>query len=79
MSGVQRLQTAGLWPQLEDVVPPELPPEIAVGRLVALTRSLLTENRQLREALNAVRPTDRGALPELLETLRPTSGDREAA
>ena len=37
------------WPELEDLVPPDLPPEIAVARLVALARSLLIENRQLRE------------------------------
>ena len=44
---------AGLWPQLEDLVPPELPPDIAIARLVALARSLLIENRQLREAVAA--------------------------
>jgi hypothetical protein len=44
---------SGLWPQLEDLVPPELPPEIAVARLVALARSLLIENRELREVLEA--------------------------
>jgi hypothetical protein len=44
---------AGLWPQLEDLVPPELPPDVAVARLVALARSLLIENRRLREALNS--------------------------
>lgn len=42
---------AGLWPQLEDLVPGELPPEVALARLVALARSLLIENRQLRDAL----------------------------
>jgi endonuclease-3 len=36
---------------LEDLVPPDLPPDIAVARLVALARSLLIENRQLREVL----------------------------
>jgi hypothetical protein len=79
MSGVQRVEIAGLWPQLEDLVPPELPPEIAVGRLVALVRSLLTENRELREALDGVRPAGGAAFPELVATLRPTSGDGEAA
>jgi hypothetical protein len=42
---------SSLWPQLEDLVPRELPPDIAVARLVALARSLLIENRQLREVL----------------------------
>jgi hypothetical protein len=46
-------ETSTLWPQLEDLVPPELPPDVAVARLVALARSLLIENRQLREALAA--------------------------
>jgi hypothetical protein len=50
---------AGLWPQLEDLVPPELPPDVAVARLVALARSLLIENRQLREAVAA--STERAA------------------
>ena len=57
---------ARLWPRLEDLVPPELPPEIAVARLVALARSLLIENRQLREIL--LRP------PDLVEALEPTDG-----
>jgi hypothetical protein len=57
---------ARLWPRLEDLVPPELPPEIAVARLVALARSLLIENRQLREILH--RP------PDLVEALEPTDG-----
>jgi hypothetical protein len=43
--------SSSLWPQLEDLVPPELPPDIAIARLVALARSLLIENRQLREVL----------------------------
>ena len=43
---------SSLWPQLEDLVSPELPPDIAVARLVALARSLLIENRQLREVLS---------------------------
>jgi hypothetical protein len=61
----------GDWPRLEDLVPPELPPEVAVARLVALARSLLAENRQLREILHTrtdgvelmdvLHPTDRGA------------------
>lgn len=37
------------WPQLEELVPPDLPPEVAVARLVALAQSLLIENRRLRE------------------------------
>ena len=46
-----------LWPQLDELVPPELPPDlppdVAVARLIALVRSLLIENRQLREVLGA--------------------------
>jgi hypothetical protein len=53
------LQSArGLWPQLEDLVPPELPPEIAVARLISLARSLLIENRELRELLDATLPEE---------------------
>jgi hypothetical protein len=52
---------AGLWPQLEDLVPPELPPDVAVARLVSLARSLLIENRQLREALRQPRSLEDGA------------------
>lgn len=59
---------AGLWPQLEDLVPPELPPELAVARLVALARSLLIENRELREALHCLPE------PELVDALRPLDG-----
>jgi hypothetical protein len=62
-------ETEGLWPQLEDLVPPELPPEMAVARLVALARSLLIENRQLREVLHGSRGRD-----DLLESLAPTDG-----
>lgn len=47
-----------LWPQLEDMVPPDLPPDVAVSRLVALARSLLIENRQLREVLALSHPPD---------------------
>jgi hypothetical protein len=47
-----------LWPQVEGLVPPELPPDIAVARLLALVRSLLIENRQLREVLEATRTAD---------------------
>jgi hypothetical protein len=64
-----RDEVQGLWPQLEDLVPPELPPEIAVARLVALARSLLIENRQLREVLR--RPADPR---DLVEALRPNDG-----
>lgn len=39
-------------PQLEDLVPPELPPDVAIARLVALAKSLLLENQQLREVLH---------------------------
>jgi hypothetical protein len=60
---------AGLWPQLEDLVPPELPPEVAVGRLVSLARSLLIENRQLRELLHGAH-----AEPDLADALHPTDG-----
>ena len=59
-------EQARLRRQLEELVPPELPPEIAVARLVALARSLLIENRQLREILH--RP------PDLLEALEPSDG-----
>jgi hypothetical protein len=45
----------GLWSHFEDLVPPELPPDVAVARLVALAQSLVIENRQLREALNLER------------------------
>jgi hypothetical protein len=65
-------QTEGLWPQLEDLVSPELPPEMAVARLVALARSLLIENRQLREVLHGSRAQD-----GLLDTFGPT--DRATA
>jgi hypothetical protein len=60
---------SGLWPRLEDLVPPELPPEVAVARLVSLARSLLIENRQLREVLAAQHPA--GTEPDLVEALRP--------
>ena len=68
---------AGLWPQLEDLVPPELPPDVAVARLVALARSLLIENRQLREALQADIAADESA-PDLAATLRATEGGEAA-
>lgn len=60
-------------PQLEDLVPPELPPEVAVARLIALAQSLLIENHRLRElvhksygeddadVLDPLHPFDRGA------------------
>ena len=49
------------WPRVEDLVPPELPPELAVARLVALSRSLLAENRQLRARI--ARQADGGGTP----------------
>jgi hypothetical protein len=66
-----RPATTSLWPSVEDVVPPELPPSVAVARLVALARSLLIENRELREALDLARLR----LPaELVEALKPRHG-----
>lgn len=52
-AGVEYTALTALWPQLEDLVPPELPLEMANARLVALARSLLIENRQLRDVLAA--------------------------
>ena len=77
-SDVAGESVAGLWPQLEDLVPPELPPDVAVARLVALARSLLIENRQLREALNADL-TVAGRSPELVATLQRATQGGEAA
>jgi hypothetical protein len=51
-----------LWPQLDELVPPELPPDMAVARLAALARSLLIENRQLREVLAIAGPPESHAL-----------------
>jgi hypothetical protein len=73
-------EVAGLWPQLEDLVPPELPPEVAVARLVSLARSLLIENRQLREVLAAQVPI--APVPGLVAALlqpRTADGPAEAA
>jgi hypothetical protein len=70
---------AGLWPQLEDIVPPELPPEVAVARLVSLARSLLVENRKRREMLLAQPAAD--SEPSLVEALlqpRPIEGGARA-
>jgi hypothetical protein len=67
--------SGGLWPCVEDVVPPDLPPDVAVARLVALARTLLIENRELREALELAR--ERPA-PELLDALRPRDSRRSA-
>lgn len=65
---------SSLWPTVENLVPPDLPPEIAVARLVGLARSLLIENRELRDALNLA---DRGAhrAGELVGALRPAARD----
>jgi hypothetical protein len=60
---------AGLWPQLEDLVPPELPPDVAVAQLVSLARSLLIENRELREVIAAQHSV--GFEPGLGGALRP--------
>jgi hypothetical protein len=69
---------AGFWPQLEDLVPPELPPDVAVARLVALARSLLIENRELREIIEA--SERRGVhLPDLNDALAPHRDGLEAA
>jgi hypothetical protein len=67
---------SGLWPQLEDLVPPELPPDVAVARLVALARSLLIENRQLREVLAAQARIE--PVPGLVEALQPRAADGPA-
>ena len=65
-----------LWQKVEELVPPELPPDVAVARLVALARSLLIENRQLREALELAR----GQSTIRLDALRPPRDtDVEAA
>ena len=64
-----------LWPQLEDIVPPDLPPEIAAGRLVALARSLMIENRQLRELLQGQYVEERG---DQLDSLHPFDGGAAA-
>lgn len=70
--------TSGLWPQVEDLVSPDLPPDVAVARLVALARSLLIENRELRDALELTRSRTQ---PDLLDSLRPSrrDGGMEAA
>lgn len=69
---------AGFWPQLEDLVPPELPPDVAVARLVALARSLLIENREFREIIEA--SERRGVhLPDLNDALAPRRDGLEAA
>jgi hypothetical protein len=60
---------SGLWPQLEDLVPPELPPDVAVARLVSLARTLLIENRELREVLAAQHSV--GFEPCLVQALHP--------
>jgi hypothetical protein len=68
---------ADLWPQLEDLVPPELPADVAVARLVALARSLLIENRELREIIEATER--RGVhLPDLNDALVPSRDGLEA-
>ena len=69
---------AGLRPKLEDIVPPELPADVAVARLVALARSLLIENRELREITEA---TERHGvhLPDLNDALAPHRDGLEAA
>ncbi len=69
---------AGLRPKLEDIVPPELPADVAVARLVALARSLLIENRELRELIEA---TERHGvhLPDLNDALAPHRDGLEVA
>lgn len=39
--------------ELDELVPPGMPPEVAVKRLRGVCRSLLIENGQLREALES--------------------------
>ena len=46
---------------VEELVPPELPPEVAVARLLALARTLLEENRKLHAALREARRVRPGA------------------
>ena len=75
-AGVEAM--AGLWPQLEDLVPPELPADVAVARLVALARSLLIENRELRETIEA-RERPGVHLPDLNDALVPSRNGLEAA
>jgi hypothetical protein len=69
---------AGLRPKLEDIVPPELPADVAVARLVALARSLLIENRELREIIEA---TERHGVhvPDLNDALAPHRDGLEVA
>ena len=69
---------AGLRPKLEDIVPPELPADVAVARLVALARSLLVENRELREIIEATEHRS-VHLPDLNEALVPSRNGLEAA
>jgi hypothetical protein len=66
---------ASLWPSIEELVPPELPRDVAVARLVALARSLLVENRELRDALELERSED------IVRAIRPSrhDGGAEAA
>jgi hypothetical protein len=52
---VEGSSPGSLWPSVDELVPPDLPPDVAVARLVALARSLLIENRELREALEVER------------------------
>jgi hypothetical protein len=76
MRAVDGSAPPSLWPSVEELVPPELPRDVAVARLVALARSLLVENRELRDALELER--SRGDLVQALHP-RPRDGGAEAA
>ena len=67
----RRADSSG-WPAVQELVPPELPPDVAVRRLVALAQSLLTENRELRDALAIAR---RRSEPDVVATLHPRRDD----
>jgi hypothetical protein len=76
VKAVRASDTRSLWPSVEELVPPELPPDIAVARLVALARSLLVENRELRDALALTRAASTDDLVRALHP--PSTHDREA-
>jgi hypothetical protein len=44
--------------ELVELVPPDLPPHIALARLIALAKTLLYENHRLRDELEVLRHDD---------------------